>query len=62
MPNLPPCVRAVLEAGGAAADIGCGEGVSGAVLAAAFPSCTITGYAFSIKLFLIKLFYHQSNS
>ena len=46
VPNLPPCVRAVLEAGGAAADIGCGEGVSGAVLAAAFPSCTITGYDF----------------
>ena len=46
VPNLPPSVRDALESGGAAADIGCGEGVSCIVLGRAFPRCSIDGFDF----------------
>jgi ubiquinone/menaquinone biosynthesis C-methylase UbiE len=44
VPNLPPEVEGILRGGAAVADIGCGEGVSATVIAAAFPDCAVTGF------------------
>ena len=44
VPNVPSEVRAKLQHGAAVADIGCGEGISCNVLAAAFPSSKVVGF------------------
>jgi len=41
---LPPEVTSILEDGGFLADIGCGQGVSTAILAKAFPKSTFKGF------------------
>ena len=46
IPNLPACIKDVLQGGGLLADVGCGQGVSVKVLADAFPKCQVTGFDF----------------
>lgn len=46
IPNVPAEIKSLFDGGCKVADIGCGEGVSCAVLAEAFPNIRLTGFDF----------------